>query len=90
MSHVPTNQPQLLRDLNSKALLQTDAVQLERRRANRRQALEVRTQQQKIDDKLRDVDVRLTQYEHLLVRLIDQVSALVERPARDVSSSDRE
>jgi len=88
--YIETNEPRVLRDTESKALLQTDTVQLERRRAARRQMVETMSKNEAIEHRLRDVDTRLTQYEHLLVRLIEQVSALVERPAQDRTSSDRE
>lgn len=90
MPYVPTTEPHIFRDTESRALVVADTAQLERRRANRRQALSVVAHQQSIDDRLREVDARLGQYEQLLVRLIGQVSALVERPANDVPSRNRE
>lgn len=79
MAYVDTDNPTLLRDTASRALMATDKTGLLRNRAARNKALKMQQQQTDVERRVQSMHDRLDRCETLLHELVQHVSALVAK-----------
>lgn len=79
MSFVETDEPLILRDTNSKALVTTDRTGLLKARAARARNQKIQHQQTELDQRFQTMGERLDRCEALLHELVQHISKLVAK-----------
>lgn len=86
MALVQTDDPRVVRDTNTRALLVTNADELQRHRRSRTTFKQLKQQQQNVDERFHEIDGRLDRCESLLRELVQHVSALAAKYTDTTSS----
>lgn len=79
MALVQTDDPRVVRDTDTRALLVTNADELQRHRRSRAALKQIKQQQVSVDERFEKIDCRLDRCESLLRELVQHISRLAAK-----------
>jgi hypothetical protein len=88
MALVQTDDPRVVRDTETRALLPTNLDDLERHRRSRTTLKQLKQQQRDVDARFEIIHGRLDRCESLLLELVQHVSALTAKYSDPLSKRD--